>query len=116
MKKVIKVPIIFFIVISFLLSCKKTVIVVPDACLSANKTTAHISDSVTFTNCSTAELTQIMFFKGDIMPNEQPYYQFNENGKFNYAFNESGTWTALVRAINKNAPVKESRIILNITE
>ena len=109
------IPLLSFGVL-FLFSCNKTVIVVPDACLSADKSSAHIGDSIIFSNCSTAEITQLMFFKGKVMPDEQPYFQFDNNGKFKQAFTDTGSWTAMVRAINTNAPIKDQKIMLKIID
>jgi hypothetical protein len=96
------------------LSCKKRVIVMPEACMHVDKTEVHVGDTVTFTNCSLADHTHLSFFTGETAPEELSSFQFDASGKYRTCFYEPGTVTALLKAINPNAPIMEQRFLLTV--
>jgi hypothetical protein len=96
-------------------SCKKRVVVIPEACMQADKTEVHAGDTVTFTNCSIAEQTDLIFFKGEMPPLLMSSVQFDARGKFRKCFNDTGKYTVLIRAINPQGPLGvEQRSVLTI--
>lgn len=107
-----KILVLFTMVMVIQFACKKTVIIVPTACLQVDKTVAKKNDTLRFTDCSQgAETVYFTVFKVRPDPGKiQIGYSFNEQRKCEVVLNDTGSFTAQIQAINDRAPIQTFEI------
>ena len=90
--------------IVFFNSCKKEVIVVPEACFTKSNISINIGDSIVFTNCSLADNVLIFFpNQGDEETYSGVTYTFDTNNSYTHVFSQPGIFIATVQASNNQA-------------
>ena len=90
--------------IVFFNSCKKEVIVVPEACFTKSNTSINIGDSIVFTNCSLADNVLIFFpNQGDEETYSGVTYTFDTNNSYTHIFSQPCIFIATVQASNNQA-------------
>lgn len=90
--------------------CKKTTIVVPKACFTSGQTEINKGDSIVFKSCSVADDVMMVFPKaGDEDLYAGPAFRFDSSQTITHVFEQSGTYTATLRAVNdkSGSPIQE---------
>jgi hypothetical protein len=98
------------------ISCKKQVVVVPQAGMYADKTVIHKNDTITFTNTSHSDHSFVFFTrKGEELQGAHQTYFFDTQNTLKWAFNDTGDFSAVLQASNNQSGSPIRTFVIPIT-